>query len=415
MLNENIEKLAASDVLLASFPNSGSSLLGGMLLSLGVNYVEGYQEALGEGANSSVVDAYWRSRWSALASKDAAGGLFSRRIVKTHNFPDAFGRAKCRRAIVLVRDPRDAAISYFHWLKDFSSVPSDLGTFIRENGSFFGFTPFPGWKAYIERWAAMDAAWQVMFVTYEELKFRPLPALARVADFLHLDPDRGAMEAAVRSNGFARLREQEDASIDERVVVHRRAVAALQRNDPNLDRSDFIGPAPATARIFRRGLVGEWRGALDAADLAGLDEAMQPLLREFGYRSSIPLLPAADLVFMGLGSAAAQMALEAAASGERRVLLLNAPGGSRSEAAAALPSSVARWILAENPDAKVRAIDAAIEPMHLDWLSGDVVLDCANEEFARAVEAACLSKSLKLRRPGPEARARDIAIQAAVR
>lgn len=405
MLNENIAKLSAEDVLLASFPNSGSSLLGGMLISLGVNYVEGYQEALQADGGSAVVDPYWRARWGALDGKGARLQAAALRVVKTHNFPDAFRASKARRVIVLVRDPRDAAISYFHWLTDFSSTSPDLATFVRESRSFFGFPPLGGWKAYAEAWAALEAPWRSIFVTYEDLKFHPLPTLARVAAFLGLAVAPQTLTAAVRENSFARARAEEDAQVARGATIFRRKVEALQRNSPDIARSDLLGPAPAGSRIFRRGLVGEWRGAFDAAVLESLMEPLQPLLEQFGLGSSTPLLPRADVVVIGASRSVEPVVLEAARSGATRIVVLDAdgpgPGPAASPRHSTTPGPVAAGalcrIVAGVPGLDIRVVPGPLKPMHLDWLSGRVVVETHNAEIARSAEAACVAKGLAWR------------------
>ncbi|MEN0051001.1 MAG: sulfotransferase domain-containing protein, partial [Bacteroidota bacterium] len=119
-------------------------------------------------------------------------------VIKTHS-----GQAfQYNRVILLVRNPYDAIVSYFHWKKDFSS---------RE---------MPTWEEHVEKsvqqWKKFHLYWfKVSYpkciLRYEEIKENPQENLRKVTQFLGFDYSMEAIHDAVESATLEKLRADKEA------------------------------------------------------------------------------------------------------------------------------------------------------------------------------------------------------------
>jgi Sulfotransferase domain len=236
----NINMLRGGDVLVAGYPGSGASLLGNMLLELGLEHVDPYTEQLTvSGAARPVPERLaYRDRLAAVSARDAAddrGRGRARpdsgvRFVKTHLLPEAFAERAGHRVVLLARDPRDAIHSYYHWRIGFSEEGEDRSfeEFLREPGPLTA-RPVPDWTRFYRLWG--EHAPKPYLITFECLKAAPLAAL------------RGLL----RAFGMAR------STADLAAAVERSSFAAMRRHE------DAHAAAGGPGRIMRRGMPGEWR------------------------------------------------------------------------------------------------------------------------------------------------------------
>lgn len=259
LLQHNIGMLDGNDVIAASYLGSGSSLLGGLLIELGINYIEGYQERIdGRSDNTTVANEYWREHWPQLDTKYTSAKVDSRaiRVVKAHYYPESFANSAVSKAVLLMRDGRDAVISYYNWRRGFSDETGTLHDFLERDG-YYGKKPFADWAFYHKCWVEWGQSNQLHIIRYEDLKFAPVPTIQRLLAFLGQARSVADIVAAVDKSRFQTIRKQED---------------------------DIVGNK-TDARIFRKGLVGEWRSTLDARALATLTPETQELLERLGYAS----------------------------------------------------------------------------------------------------------------------------------
>ena len=119
---------------------------------------------------------------------------------KTHELP----RPQQRRVVYLIRDGRDAMVSYFHHLNAlgksldfFEIVTTGVGAFPCR------------WHEHVEAWTANPYSAQMITISYEMLKRDTVAALERICDFAGLERDRTTLEIVVRNSTFEILREKE--------------------------------------------------------------------------------------------------------------------------------------------------------------------------------------------------------------
>lgn len=187
-----------------------------------------------------------------------------------YNEPTAIRRrllalARERRLLLMVRDPRDIVVSYWHHHRKRSTarVRSRLG--MPADLSAIGLADFvraeryglPSVIDFLDRWAAVAFAHpRAHLVRYEDLRARPAGELGRVMDFLGLPAPEADLEAAVAFTAFEALRDKERSGFyrSER----------LQARDPD---------DPESFKV-RRGKVGGYRDELPEATVAWLDRTV---------------------------------------------------------------------------------------------------------------------------------------------
>ncbi len=186
-------------------------------------------------------------------------------FVKTHNAALALhGVPLCTPgvtagAIVLVRDPRDVALSYAR----FTGLGlDDTIAFMNHNqaatrGSATHVTE------YLSSWSNHTASWinskGRVVLRYEDLVAEPEQNFAKIIDFLGGEAAPARVAKAVAFSNFATLAAQEA----------RHGYRA--------------GGAAAGVPFFRAGQVGQWRQTLSAAQSQRIEAAHGAMMRRLGY------------------------------------------------------------------------------------------------------------------------------------
>ena len=108
-------------------------------------------------------------------------------------------------AIMLVRDPRDVAVSsYFHATRHKHRFEGDIEQFLEDPSQ-----GVPAMCAYLNGWAKGIAGRRSHILSYEALSADPASQVAGALKFLGCAVDEGAVEAAVRAGSFAAMQKRE--------------------------------------------------------------------------------------------------------------------------------------------------------------------------------------------------------------
>jgi hypothetical protein len=250
--------LTGSDILLASYPRSGNGWMRHLLFELLTG-----EEAFFWKVEFAfpIVGRHWR----ALRLLPEGG-----RLLKTHEPP----RREYRKAIYLVRDARDVAVSEYHFQVHeglfAGTMDSFLSCFLRGTVNAYG-----SWMRHVESWqdAAARGNCDVLTIRYEDLRRMPEDTLQRVCAFLAIPATRADVEAAVQHNSIQRMRGK--------------------GTDPSLRPP---GTSPRNAPLIRAGTIGGWREILNTGQIQALEYAAGATLLRMGYSLSDNLLngPAAE-------------------------------------------------------------------------------------------------------------------------
>jgi hypothetical protein len=126
------------------------------------------------------------------------------RVLKSH---EAFF-GKYRRVIYIVRDPRDIAVSYYHYQIKYRQLPS--GFPLEEFVPLLLVDNFEGlygpWADHVMSWLAMrDTRDAFLLLRYEDLMENPARELAKVAAWLGIPADPERVRQAVERSSANRM------------------------------------------------------------------------------------------------------------------------------------------------------------------------------------------------------------------
>lgn len=235
--------MTADDVLLASYPRSGSTWLRFLLFE----YLTGQPARFGR--MKSAIPSVGKHR-------EAEETVGTGRIVQTHE-----RRGAEWKALYVVRDVRDVALSEHAWQR---RLQMDPGTFDNFLSSFLRgrSTPWGPWDAHVDYWlGGTEARPAHLAVRYEELRRDPESAFAEVIRFLGPPWDGDRARGVIESNSLEQMRTKEDE-----------ARAGGWRPD-----------TLAGTRFVNRGKAGGWEERLSPRQVARIEERFGETLERLGY------------------------------------------------------------------------------------------------------------------------------------
>ncbi|MDD2875958.1 MAG: sulfotransferase domain-containing protein [Acidiphilium sp.] len=207
-------------------------------------------------------------RLRSLVHRDIMGNDTARVFVKTHNAALAVHGIPLvtpevtERAIYLVRDPRDVAISYSAYLgisidAMIGLMASDLAVSGGDDNKVLEF--IGSWSGHVQSWTATPNP-KLLVLRYEDLLTNPSDGFGDVVRFLGTRPDPARLDRAIRFSEFTALRAQE-------------------QNTGFIER-----PARAGSAFFRSGAAQQWRNRLNPASRCRIERDHADQMRRFLYR-----------------------------------------------------------------------------------------------------------------------------------
>ena len=186
--------LIPSDVFVASYPRSGNTWLRFMLFEI----------LLGQSPSFNHVDQVVPD----IGKQGKASRVLPRqgRLIKTH---EPY-RPEYKKAIYLVRDARDVALSEFNYQKALGFTGDDFDDFL---GRFLRGTvnPFGSWTAHVDSWvrAKDEGRARILLVRFDEMRHEPEASLGKMMEFLEVPVAADVIQRAVANNSVQRMRDQE--------------------------------------------------------------------------------------------------------------------------------------------------------------------------------------------------------------
>jgi hypothetical protein len=222
----------SDDVLIASYPRSGNAWLRFLV-----------QEMAGRPASFDSVrfEIPYVGQHRDAPQLVPGGGRF----IKTHGpYLPAY-----RRAVHLVRDPRDVVLSYFRYMQRLGKIVfrpgDDIGaSFDRFLDAFLaGDVAHGSWQSHLDSWTrAQESGADVLMIRYEEMRAEPVRKVGNLADWLGFRCADAELESIVERCSVARTRDLEREAIAQDPTVF----------GPRRAGIDYVGPAS----------LGGWRDAL---------------------------------------------------------------------------------------------------------------------------------------------------------
>jgi estrone sulfotransferase len=194
------------------------------------------------------------------------------RIVKSHECFDP----RYRKVIYIVRDPRDVAVSNYHWELKLRSVRDGLPIedFVPRWMEPEFWPRIGSWGDHVTSWLSTRQGKKgFLLLRYEDLKKDPQRALAQVADFLGIEPSRERLQRAVELSSADNMRKLEKQESAQWVAT------TLTRQD-----KPFV----------RNATSGGWKTVLPEQTVAYIEKQWGHLMRDLGYElvtdgSSLPM------------------------------------------------------------------------------------------------------------------------------
>jgi hypothetical protein len=184
------------------------------------------------------------------------------RYIKSHEpFKPAY-----RRVVLIVRDPRDVAVSCFHFTKRWYMIPeaTTIDEFIPDwiAGRVYSFGT---WSEFNGSWlgARRDTPDFWMF-RYEDMVRDPFTNLTRLAEALKMNVGPEDIRRAIENSRPERLRELERKQRDKHKALK------FGRN---------------TSPYVRAATANQWQTALSAESVQAIEAAWGKMMSEFGYLS----------------------------------------------------------------------------------------------------------------------------------
>lgn len=268
-------------VWLASYPKSGSTWMRAILTAFRrPDRPVDLHDLIGAGSarDADQFEELVGLRYSELPPGEQAGllPLFARRLAeeansityrKTHDAiaaspgaPPIFTGAAGARALYIVRDPRDVAVSFAHHrgvsIDEIIAVLDDPGASIgRAAGD--AVEHLGRWSDHVAGWLDQDYI-PVHAVRYEDLARRPLRTVCAALGFAG---EAYSVERAARAVDAARF-------------------DRLQRQEAETGYAERSAKAD---RFFRKGRAGDWRSVLTAKQAKAVECSHGGMMRRMGY------------------------------------------------------------------------------------------------------------------------------------
>ena len=198
--------LGPADVFLASYPRSGSSWMRFLIMEMfaGDANFEDFDKAV----------PYLGHHRNARSLLPGGG-----RFIKTHElFSPAY-----RKAIHLVRDPRDVAVSYFRFMQRLQKIVLRPGD--DQAASFDRFIDamicgridaFGTWQSHLSSWldAAESGRAEILRVRFEDIRADPVGGVHAIGRFLGRELAPGDADRIARRSSIEEMRAAEEKAIE---------------------------------------------------------------------------------------------------------------------------------------------------------------------------------------------------------
>jgi Sulfotransferase domain len=233
--------LRAADVMVASYPRSGSTWLRFVLAELLTAAPSDFASV-----NRSIPAV--GSHGKAVPLLPAGG-----RLIKTH---EPY-RAEYRRGIYMVRDPRDVVISEYAYQLALGRFANRFDRFV---DAFLagGVNGYGSWQDHVAGWleAPLAHTGDLLLVRFEDLRAATEATLVRVLGFLGCSANAAAIRAAIANNSINNMRVKELRSPQK---------------------------ASRHGRFVRNGSVGGWRELMSDRHLRLVEQYAGDAMLRLGY------------------------------------------------------------------------------------------------------------------------------------
>lgn len=241
--------LDLNDVFVASYPRSGNTWLRFLLYEALTSDTAEFEKV-----NRDVPDIGRQSKAKPIL---AGGG----RLIKTH---EPY-RVEYRKAIYVIRDARDVALSEYAYEKAWGRISTSFDDFLKLFlcGKVNGYGP---WHDHVNSWlgSPIKANGGLLVVSFSDMRKDVVSCVARIVDFLGVTLDRKEIQQVVANNSLDRIRAKEDRA-------------------PQIVRRPGKESSGEENRFIRSGNSGGWQTRLTEPQVAEIERVMGSALLLAGF------------------------------------------------------------------------------------------------------------------------------------
>jgi hypothetical protein len=235
-----IDDFRPTDILIVGYPKSGNTWMQYLMSSAayGIDVASAPDSLI----QDLVPDVHFKKFFKPY---------FPITFFKSHFMP----RPDYRRVIYLLRDGRDAMVSYLHYVEGLKGEKIDFLQLVKAKEWLF-----PGaWHDHVEQWLANPHKAEMIVVRYEDLRKNTVGELRRICEFAGIQREQAVLETAAEKCSFSSMRKREDSFAWENPQI------------------------PKSQRFVRRGEVGSHKDEMPAAVLEAFLAEAGSTLRKTGY------------------------------------------------------------------------------------------------------------------------------------
>lgn len=203
---------APADVFVCSYPKSGTTWMQHIVSTLCAGGVQP-GEHVSDYTPFFEIDPHWDLEAAVLTpSIQAKHARLGRRMFNTHLRWEMMPTHIPARFVYVVRDGRDACVSFYHHLthqlKKDGSEPVETRDFAAFHSDWVaGKLPFGFWADHLWSWHAARADSRVLFVRYEDLKADLRGNVRRIASHLGIELTDARLDELLPRFSFAYMQE----------------------------------------------------------------------------------------------------------------------------------------------------------------------------------------------------------------
>ncbi|NWI99238.1 ST3A1 sulfotransferase, partial [Crypturellus undulatus] len=168
-------------------------------------------------------------------------------------------RNKTARVIYVTRNPKDVLVSYFHFSKIIATLEEvpDFNLFMERflAGKVVG----SSWVDHVTGWYSHAQEFNILFLTYEEMKKDLQSAVLKICNFLGKELSEKEVESVVRQATFENMKKDPRANYEEL---------------PEIFQGNKEG------HFLRKGTIGDWKNIMTVAQSERVDEVLKKKLEE---------------------------------------------------------------------------------------------------------------------------------------
>ncbi|XP_018419269.1 PREDICTED: amine sulfotransferase-like [Nanorana parkeri] len=168
-------------------------------------------------------------------------------------------RFKRGKIIYVCRNPKDAMVSFYHFYKLFSRlhVTLDLETFL--DLFLSGRVICGSWFDHFRGWYTHKEDYNILFLTYEEMKKDLRSAVMKICNFVDIKLDDQAVDTIVEKSSFSTMRQDPLANYE-----------FIPKDLLDFKKGDFL----------RKGTVGDWKNTMTVTQSEMFDRVYKEKMKD---------------------------------------------------------------------------------------------------------------------------------------